>query len=317
MDKPNPKKIQVIFMGTPEFAVPGLSALIADPTFHIPAVFTRPDKPVGRKQIITPPPIKKLALNHDLPVFQPEKIKHAEDAIAELKPDFIVVIAYGQIIPASMLAIPTYGGINVHGSLLPRYRGAACLSAPILNGDRESGLTIMQMAAGLDTGPIFQQAKVTLSENESVSDLHDRLAELSGQILPEALKKIASGQLVAREQDESLASYVPLLKKEDGRLDWQKNASEIKRMILALNPWPGTYTTLPDGRSVKIITAEPEILSENGRHPGELFRHKNGLAVQSGQDSLVILKLQIAGGRPMSAQDFLAGNADLIGKILN
>lgn len=317
MDKLSTKTIRVVFMGTPDFAVPGLSALLADPAFEIVGVFTQPDRPVGRKQIITPSPIKKLATSHNITVFQPDKIKSEAETIAQLKPDFIVVIAYGQIIPASILALPTYGGINVHGSLLPRYRGAACLSAPILNGDKETGLTIMQMEAGLDTGPIFTHAKIALEDNENLASLHDRLSQLSAKILPATLKDIASGRLQSQAQDNDLASYVPTLKKEDGHIDWQKKAIDIKRMVLAFNPWPGTFSQLEKTNILKILEVDQEILLENSHRPGELFRHKNGLAVQSGQDSLVILKLQIAGGLPLTAKDFLAGNSNLVGTILS
>lgn len=314
------KKIRTVFMGTPAFALPGLAALIADKDFEIVGIFTQPDRPVGRKYKLTPPPVKELALASGLAIFQPEKIKTEIETIKQLSPDIIVVIAYGQIIPQAILDIPVHGGINVHASLLPLYRGAACLNAPILNGDTETGITIMKMEAGLDTGPIFRQAKIVLDEKETLSSLHDRLAQLGAALLPGTLKDIIRGKIEPKDQDNSLASYVPTINKNDGHINWSKDAKTIERMARAYNPWPGTYSILEkdsSSRTLKILEFSPLILKENSRRPGEIFRHNKGLAVQCGQDSLVILKLQIAGGRLLKAEDFLSGNTDLIGKVLD
>lgn len=305
------KKIRVIFMGTPEFAVPGLTRLIAAPEFEVVGVFTQPDKPVGRKQILTPPPIKELAVKHGLAVFQPLKIRPETETIRSLNPDLIVVIAYGKIIPQEILDIPTSGCINVHASLLPKYRGAACLNAPILNGDAETGVTIMRMEAGLDTGPILRQTKIKLNGAESLSDVHDRLSAAGAELLVPTLLDFLSGKIKPQAQDDSLASYVKTLTKEDGRLDAGRNALEIERMIRAYNPWPGTYTEI-GGEILKIIAVEHKISKENKVKPGQLFTAAGRLFFQCGQNALVVLKLQLAGKRIMNAEEFINGYKNLL-----
>ncbi|HTW96734.1 MAG TPA: methionyl-tRNA formyltransferase, partial [Candidatus Methylomirabilis sp.] len=206
-------KLKIIFCGTPEFAVPTLRALIADADFEIVAVITQEDKPVGRKQTLTPPPVKVVAQEFNLKIFQPDKIKNIKDKIVALKPDFIVVVAYGQIIPQSILDIPKYGCVNVHASLLPRWRGAAVIQAPILAGDTETGVTIMKMDAGLDTGPIIAQMKINILKNETAETLHDELAKLGAQMLPETLKAFARGEMELKKQDDKLATYARRLTK--------------------------------------------------------------------------------------------------------
>ncbi len=307
------KKIRVIFMGTPEFAVPGLSRLLAAPEFEVVGVFTQPDKPVGRKQILTPSPIKELALKYRLPIFQPEKIRPETATIKNLKPDLITVIAYGKIIPQEILDIPTFACINVHASLLPKYRGAACLNAPILNGDTETGMTIMKMEAGLDTGPILRQTKIKLSGSETLKDVHDRLAELGAELLIPTLLGFIGGKIKPRAQDDSQASYIKTLSKEDGRVDFQKNAAEIERMIRAYNPWPGTYTEI-NGEILKIIAVEHEAAGINKAKPGQLFLDGARLLIQCGQNALVIIKLQLAGKKIMSSGEFINGYKNLIKK---
>ncbi|MFA6194540.1 MAG: methionyl-tRNA formyltransferase [Patescibacteria group bacterium] len=308
---PKNKNIRVIFMGTPEFALPGLSRLIAAPEFEIVGVFTQPDKPVGRKQLLTPPPVKELALKHKIKVFQPEKIRPEIETIRSLKPDLIIVIAYGKIIPQDILDIPTFGCINVHASLLPKYRGAACLNAPILHGDTETGVTIMRMEAGLDTGPILRQAKIKLNGSETLADVHDQLAELGATQLVSTLLDFVNGKIKPQAQDDSQASYIKTLKKEDGRIDFSKSASEIERMIRAYNPWPGTYTEI-NGEILKIIAVEHEAAKINKTKPGQLFQDNGRLFIQCGQNSLVVLILQLAGKRIMSAEEFMNGYKSLI-----
>ena len=300
------KKIRVVFMGTPEFAVPGLTRLIAAPEFEIVGVFTQPDKPVGRKQILTPPPIKELANKHGLAVFQPLKIRPETETIRSLNPDLIVVIAYGKIIPQEILDIPTGGCINVHASLLPKYRGAACLNAPILNGDSETGVTIMRMEAGLDTGPILRQTKIKLNGAESLSDVHDRLSSVGAELLVPTLLDFLAGKIKPQAQDDSQASYIKTLTKEDGRIKVDRGALEIERMIRAYNPWPGTYTEI-GGEILKIIAVEHEIAQENKVKPGQLFVAGGRLFFQCGQNALVVLKLQLAGKRIMNADEFING----------
>lgn len=300
-------KTRVLFMGTPEFSLPGLQKLINEETFEIVGVFTQPDKPVGRKQILNFPAIKKLALENNLEVFQPNKIKDELETIKNLKPDLIVVIAYGKIIPQSILDIPTYACINVHASLLPQYRGAAVLNAPILNGDEETGVTIMLMEAGLDTGPILRQAKIKLTGKEKLEIVHDTLSNLGAELLVPTLLDFIAGKITPIVQDDSRASYIKTLKKEDGKIDWSKSAREIERMVRAYNPWPGTYA-LSENRIIKIIEVENQILEINGYKDGEVFQSDGKLIVQCGQDSLVILKLQLEGKKIMSAEEFLRGN---------
>ncbi|MFZ4631670.1 MAG: methionyl-tRNA formyltransferase [Patescibacteria group bacterium] len=300
------KKLRLIFMGTPEFSLPSLSSLIRNDAYEIVGVFTQPDKPVGRDQIITPPPVKRLALENNLNVFQPEKIKTEVETIKNLKPDLIVVVAYGKIIPQTILDIPTFACINVHASLLPKYRGAACLNAPILNGDKKTGVTIMVMEAGLDTGPILRQIELELKGQESLEIVHDKLSTLGAELLISTLKDFVKGKIFPQIQDESKASYIKTLSKEDGRIDWTKSAQEIERMVRAYNPWPGTFS-LNDNKIIKIIRVENEILKGDNHKIGESFDNNGRLAIQCGQDSLVILELQAAGKKPMDSKSFLRG----------
>lgn len=316
------KKLRLIFMGTPDFAVPGLLNLATQPEFKIVGVYTQTDKPVGRKQILTPPPIKVAALKNNLTVFQPLKIKAEFETIKSLKPDLIIVIAYGKIIPQEILDIPTYGCINIHASLLPKYRGAACLNAPILNGDSETGVTIMKMDAGLDTGPILRQSKIQLSDQENLEDVHDKLSILGSELLIPTLQDFLSGKIDLKKQTEENASYVKTLKKEDGKIDWHRGAKEIERMIRAYNPWPGTYSLInkqseANNKIIKILQADNQVSTTNKYRIGEFFIHNNQLMIQCGQDSLVILKLQIEGKKALSATDFIRGHSNLIGQTLN
>jgi methionyl-tRNA formyltransferase len=311
------KKVRVIFMGTPEFALPSLSALIENGDYwEIVGVFTQPDKPVGRKQILTAPPVKTLAEANGLPVYQPDKIKNQELLIKSLAPDLIVVVAYGKIIPPAILDIPAHGCINVHASLLPKYRGAACLNAPILNGDEETGVTIMQMEAGLDTGPILRQAKIKLTGQENLSDVHDRLSKLGGEILSETLQDFLTGKITPQKQDETAASYISTLKKGDGRIAWSDSAQKIERMVRAYNPWPGTFAYYQN-KIIKIIAVDSKILAGTDKKIGQIFQHEGKLAIQCGQDSLLILKLQIEGKTAINAIDFLHGNPGFIDQILS
>lgn len=315
------KKIRTIFMGTPDFAVPGLKSLLNDSDFEMIAVFTQPDKAVGRNQILTPPPVKVLAQEFKIPVFQPEKIGPEKERIAEMNADLIVVIAYGKIIPQNILDLPKFNCVNVHASLLPKYRGAACLNAPIINGDLISGITIMKMAAGMDTGPILFQKELELNGRETLEILHDKLSALAAELLPAVLKDWTDGKIEPLEQDDSKATYVEKLKKEDGKIDWQKSALEIERQVRGLNPWPGTYAIANKDSAigkkvVKILEASHDILKSNSHKTGEIFLSGGDLAVQCGQDSLLILKLQIEGGKALKVKEFLQGNKKIVGCIL-
>jgi methionyl-tRNA formyltransferase len=307
---------RLAFMGTPDFATPGLKALINDERFQVVTVFTQTDKESGRGQIKQEPPVKKLAAANNITVFQAEKIRTEAETIKKLDLDLIVVIAYGQIIPKDILEAPRYGCFNVHASLLPKYRGAACLNAPIMNGDSESGVTIMKMDEGLDAGPIIRQEKIILDKKETLSTLHDKLSKLGAEILPETLNDYLIGKIESRVQDQESSSYIGLLKKKDGQINWNDTAEKIERLVRALNPWPGTFSRDAKNKQIKILEAAC-LNQETEKHKiGEVFLSENRLAVQTGQGALLILKLQTEGARALFSNDFLNGNPSFIGQIL-
>ncbi len=329
MGNKNNDKIRCVFIGTPSFSIPPLYALINDERFDIIAIVTQPDKKAGRKQIITPPPVKIEAEKYNIPIYQPEKIKDLRLKIEELKPDLIVVVAYAQIIPESILSIPKHGVINIHGSLLPKYRGASCIQAAILNGDAETGVTIMKMDKGLDTGPVLTQSSIDILPDDTAGSLYEKLSELGAKILSPCLKKYIAGEIEPRPQDDSLSSYAGLLKKQDGKINWRKSAIEVERFIRAMAPWPSAFTIAPlikgvgglkaDGKNnriLKILEVNYNILKINNYKTGELFLHDENLAVQCGQDALIIKKLQLEGKKEMTAEEFLRGYKNLIGSIL-
>ncbi|MFA4941260.1 MAG: methionyl-tRNA formyltransferase [Patescibacteria group bacterium] len=312
----NKEKIKIIFAGTPDFAIPSFQSLINENNFEILAVITQPDKKQGRKQILSPTPVKITAENYKIAVWQPEKIKEYEKEIIKANPDLGVVIAYGQIIPQDILDIPRYGWINIHASLLPKYRGAACVQAAILAGDQETGITIMKIDKGLDTGPILKQTKIKINKEDTAETLSDKLAKLGAEIIVETLKNYISGKIKPKNQSNSESTYVPTLSKADGKIDWQKNAEEIERMTRALNPWPGTWTEL-NGKKIKIISAFPNILKINKYKIGETFLSDGKLAVQCGQNALLIKRLQLEGKKETTAEEFLRGHKENIGQIFN
>ena len=260
------------------------------------------------------PPIKILAKENDIPVFQPENIKSEIENITQLNPELIVVIAYGQIIPQAILDIPKYGCINVHASLLPAYRGASCLQAPILNGDKETGVTIMKMDAQMDTGAIIKQFTLPLEGTENLSYLHDHLSQLSAKILAPTLQSYCQGKIKIQAQDNNKASYVKLVKKEDGQLNPNKDALILERQIRAYQPWPGTYLLLSDKEKIKILQAEIKIINHN-KKIGEIYLENGELLLACGQNALHILKLQRENRNALPAPEFLKGNPDIIGLI--
>ena len=313
-------KIKLIFLGNPEFATKSLASLAADGRFDILGVVTAQDKPVGRGKIITSPPVKKFAQQNNLEVWQPEKLKELTEKFQQLAPDFLVVVAYGKLVPKSILDIPKYGCVNVHGSILPRYRGSAVIQAPILNGDTETGVTIMLMDETLDTGPILKIEKMELKGTETAEDVHDTLAELGAKTLPQTLVGLAEGKITAQPQEGS-SSYVKEISKEDGHINWSKPAVEIERLVRGFSPWPGTFSqfaisNLQLGKTVKILATEREVLPVNKYQIGEAFLDNGRLAIQCGNGALVISKLQMEGGKQLPAEEFLRGHADFIGKIL-
>lgn len=306
------QKYKVIFMGTPDFSVPGLKALKEDSRFEIVSVITQEDKPVGRKQELLPTPVKKAAVELGLPVLQPKRLKNIADKLKGLAPDFIIVIAYGQILNEEVLNIPKIACVNIHASLLPKYRGAACLQAPILNGDNETGVTIMLIDKGLDTGDILHQEKIDLTGSETLEVVHDKLSELGAKVLGDILVDFTEGKITPIKQDDSLSSYVSVIDKKDGQINWIDDAKVIERKIRAFNPWPGTFSIL-GGKIVKVIKAK-EIETENNLESGVIFSENKELLVKCGQNALLILELQIEGKKSTDSQSFLAGHKEVVGQ---
>jgi len=309
------KKIKIIFIGTPEFGVLALKSLISDKFFYISSVITQGDKKVGRKHIITFPPIKTEALKHNISVFQPEKIKNFTKKIKKMAPDLIIVIAYSQIIPEDILKIPKYGCINVHGSLLPKYRGAACIQASIINGDKESGITIMKMDKGLDTGPILHKEKVELDNEETAGSLSIKLSLLAGKTLVPVLKKYIEKKIKPRNQDDNKSSYVGKLSKKDGEINWHDEAEKLEKIIRAMNPWPGAWTKY-DSYIIKIKKAEI-LKTDYAYKVGQTFLYNNELAIKCGSDALILKIIQLEGKKETSSKDFIKGNNYIIGAFFH
>jgi methionyl-tRNA formyltransferase len=309
--------MKLIFMGTPEFAVPSLKRLLAD-GHTVAAVFTQPDKPAGRGKHLHTPPIKRLALEHGIAVYQPAKIKTNEDVRAvfeSLQPDACIVAAYGKILPEWLLQIPRWGCINVHASLLPRYRGAAPINWAIAGGERQTGVTIMQMDAGMDTGPMLARSSIAIGDTETAPELSTRLAELGAALLSETLPKIERGEITAEPQNNDEATYAPMLKREDGLLDWQWTATEISNRVRAFQPWPGIYTML-GGARLHIWRARQEAAdssaaasNQTADAPGTILRiDKAGLVVScAAGTTLCIEECQIEGKRRVAAREFANG----------
>jgi len=302
--------MRILFMGTPDFAVPSLEALVTA-GHEICGVFTQPDKPKNRGMKLQAPPVKEFALAHDIPVFQPETVKDgaAMDIIHELAPELIAVAAYGRILPVDILDYPRYGCINVHSSLLPKYRGSAPIHWAILNGDSESGVTIMHMAKAMDAGDIIAQTITPIDPNETVETLHDRLAQLGAKLLVDVVEQIKSGTAARTPQDESLVTYAPMLSRELSPLDWTKTARQLHDQVRGLIPWPATTTDIIGNQPVKIFEVE-ETGIQTDSVPGTIVAAgKQGIDVACG-DGLVlrIKQLQAQGGKRMAADDYLRGH---------
>ena len=304
--------MKIIYMGTPQFAVPPLRAL-RHAGHDIIAVVTRTDKPAGRGKVLTPPPVKTAALDLGVPVQQPKRVRAPESvaAIQALAPDVIVVAAYGQILPKELLELPTYGCINIHASLLPAYRGAAPVNWAIINGEPETGVTIMQMDEGMDTGAMLLREAVAIGPRDTTGSMLEKLSLLGSRMVVEALAGLADGTLTPVPQDHGKATLAPLLKKEDGRIDWDRPAAEIHNRVRGLFPWPGAYTHL-DGRLVKIL--ESDVVEGSGE-PGAFIGGPHGtLHVGTGKGLLRVVTLQPEGKKPMTAAEFLRGHRGLAGK---
>jgi len=296
---------RIIFMGTPGFACPTLQKLI-DLDENLVAVVTQPDRPKGRGQLMMPPPIKELAAKHCIPVLQPARVREPGfvEVIRELKPDVIVVVAFGQILPKSLLDIPPFGCINVHASLLPRYRGAAPLNWCLINGEPETGVTTMLMDAGLDTGPMLLKQSTPLDELDDISSLHDRMAEMGANLLVETLNCLKSGTLTPQQQDNADICYAAMLRKEDGRIDWHNSARAIHNQVRGMSVWPGAYTSL-NNQVLKIFRTR---IGEGAGEPGAILKASRGeLEVACLSGSLFILELQLSGKKRLDTASFLAG----------
>ncbi len=317
----------IIFFGTSDFSTPSLQALINDARFSVKAVVTKPDMKVGRHQEIVEPPVKVMAKKNGIPVMQFESIKSAEayEALKRIQDesegvDAYVVVSYGKIIPQKVLDLPKYGVINVHGSLLPKHRGASCVQSAIAGGDTETGVTIMLMDAEMDHGPTLAQKKTEIKVDDTGGIVHDRLACIGALLLTDALAGFIEHKIEPMEQAHSEASYCKILKREDGKIDWSKSADEIDRLVRAYDPWPGTYTE-KDGKRVKILKArttnhEPRVPTEALAKEGTTIKEGEWLALEQklyvgcgGDTKLQILELQPEGKRRMTAREYLTGNS--------
>lgn len=295
-------------MGTPTFAVNSLEQL-TQAGHEIIAVITQPDRPKGRGKKLSPPPVKEKALELGLKVLQPEKAKDSIfiEKLQQLNPQVIVVVAFGQILPKAILDLPEYGCINVHASLLPRYRGPAPIHWAIINGETESGVTTMLMDEGLDTGDMLLKARVLIDQNMTTGELHDRLAILGGQVLVETLEKLEKNLLKPEPQNHELATYAPLLTKEHEKIDWKKSAVSVHNLVRGMNPWPGAYTFIED-RRIKIKETRLKDKLDLQGQPGEVLAiTSEGLWVQTGDKPLLITKVQPSGKNEMSVNDFVNG----------
>ena len=304
--------MKLIYMGTPGFAVPALRSLHAA-GHDVLAVVTRTDKPAGRGKVLTPPPVKVAAQELGIPVLQPKRVR--EPAVVEflrsLAPDVIVVAAYGQILPREILTLPKLGCLNVHASLLPAYRGAAPINWAIVRGERSTGVTVMQMDEGMDTGAILLQERIAIGDRDTAGTVTESLSVLGARAIVDALPRIASGELKPQQQDHAKATMAPPLRKEDGNIDWTSPAREIHDRVRGLSPWPGAYSYL-DGKLVKVLETEA---IDGSAEPGSVTRpDKDTCAVGTGSGLLRIIALQPEGKKPMTAAEFLRGHRDVAGK---
>ena len=321
----NNKTYKTLFFGTPDFAVPTLETLIAIPEVELLAVFTQPDKPVGRKQTLTPPPVKVTAQKNNIPVFQPEKLKtkEFEEQLKKISPDVCLVAAYGKIISSKLLDIPKHGWLNVHGSLLPKYRGASPIQGAILNGDEKTGVTLMKIDAGLDTGPIISQKSIDIEPSENFQTLHDKLSRLGAELIRKSLLNYLDGKLKPQQQNNNLATETKIIAKEDGRINWKQSATQIERQIRAYTPWPGTYcfwsrNTRNEQKELTnshielrlkiieaVVSSDTTILP-----PGQIKQTNDVITVGCGQGNLELKKIQLEGKRVQIILDFLKGHPE-------
>jgi len=305
-------------MGTGRFAIPSLEGLVKA-GYLLVGVISQPPRPAGRSRPLTPPPLMEAAVRLGLSVRTPERLRAPDSvaALAGLQPDLVVVVAYGQILPRSVLDLPTYGCLNVHGSLLPRWRGASPIQAAILAGDEATGVTLMRMDAGMDTGPILARRPTPIGDGDKAPDLEERLSHMGADLLVEELPRYLEGRLTPMPQDETLATYAPIIRKEDGQVDWSRSAVAIWRATRAYTPWPGSYTFW-NGRMLKLLSCRPEGSAGVTEPPGTVVPVEGGreAAVVTGSGLLRLIEVALEGGRPLSIRDFLPGHRNFLGSRL-
>ena len=311
--------MKIVYMGTPDFAVPPLEALVRS-GYEVAAVVTQPDKPKGRGKTLMPTPVKEEAMKHDIPVYQPLKVRDPEfvEILENIAPDIIVVAAFGQIIPKKILDMPKYGCINIHASLLPKYRGAAPIQQAVIDGEKESGVTIMRMGTGLDTGDMISKVVVPLDEEETGGSLFDKLAQAGASLLIETLPSIEDGTASYEVQpEESPTPYAAMINKKMGLMDFSKSAAELERLVRGLNPWPSAYTFL-NGKTLKVWKSTVEKAANGGKTvPGTIIAvDKNGIHVACGEDVLVLCEVQLEGKKRMETDAFLRGYQVEVGTVL-
>lgn len=310
--------MKIVYMGTPDFAVPPLAALVQN-GYEVTAVVTQPDKPKGRGKTLLPTPVKEEAMKHDIPVYQPLKVREPEfvETLKKLEPDMIIVAAFGQIIPKTILDMPKYGCLNIHASLLPKYRGAAPIQQAVIDGEKESGVTIMQMGVGLDTGDMISQAVVPLAEDETGGSLFDKLAEEGAALLIRTIPSIVDGTAVYTKQpEESPTPYAAMISKKMGLMDFSKSAVELERLVRGLNPWPSAYTFL-NGKTLKVWKCAVERVECGKEAPGTIIDvDKSGIHVACGSDALILKEVQLEGKKRMETDAFLRGYQVTAGTML-
>ena len=306
-----PNKLRIVFAGTPDFAAHHLRALLAESSFEVVAVYSQPDRPAGRGKKLQASPVKQLAQSHDIPVQQPTSFKaeEARQQLAAYQADVMVVVAYGLLLPQAVLDLPRYGCINVHGSLLPRWRGAAPIQRALWAGDKETGVAIMRMEAGLDTGPVLLEQRLAITATDTSATLYEKLAQIGPQALISCLHQLPAILAQMQEQDEAAACYAKKLSKEEAELDWQQSAETLERWIRAFNPWPICWLRANNNEIIKVWRAD--VVAGSEKAPGTVLQaDKQGIVIQTADQALRILELQPAGKKAMSAADFLNGRQE-------
>ena len=306
---------KIVFMGTPAFSVPILEQIVTD-GYHVSLVVTQPDRPKGRKKILTPPPVKEAAVKLNIPVFQPEKIKDAYQVVLDEKPDLIVTAAFGQILPTPILVTPELGCINVHASLLPDYRGGAPIHQAIIDGKKETGITIMYMTEALDAGDMIAQKAIPIEDDDHVGTMFEKLSDVGRELLSATLPQLIAGQVTPEKQDETAVTFAPNIKREQEVVDWEKTSQAIYNQVRGLHPWPVAVTSIDD-TSLKLWWVEPSA-THTKKAPGTIIEvTKDAVVIQAGKGSVTLTDVQLAGKKRMAIKDYLNGNHPFeVGKVL-